>query len=188
MGVLMGVTDIVEENALVASAKNGDDEAFKLLAERYNGMLTSYVMSLSVPKSEHEDLMQEALIGLLRAVRTYDGVSSRFSTYVLTCVRNSVVSWLRKYGKRKHEVISEDVEALAGLDDRSTPEFQSLDRESTGQLYDRFFSVLSKFEAAVFELYLAEIPYADIAKRLNKNEKSVDNAIQRIKAKLKKLV
>jgi len=183
----MGVTDVVEENALVASAKSGNDEAFKQLADRYNGMLTSYVMSLSVPESERDDLMQEALVGLLRAVRTYDGVSSKFSTYVSACVRNSVVSWLRKYSRRKHEVISEDVEALA-VDNRSTPEFQSLDRESTSQLYDSFFSVLSKFEAAVFELYLAEIPYSDIAKRLNKNEKSVDNALQRIKAKLKKLV
>lgn len=184
----MGVTDRVEENALVASAKNGNDEAFKELADRYNGMLTGYVMSLSVPESEREDLMQEALVGLLRAVRTYDGVSSKFSTYVSTCVRNSAVSWLRKYSRRKHEVISEDVEALAGFDGRNTAEFQSLDRESTGRLYDSFFSVLSKFEAAVFELYLAEIPYSDIAKRLNKNEKSVDNALQRIKAKLKKLV
>ena len=184
----MDVTDKVEERALVASAKSGNDEAFKLLVDRYNGLLINFVMSLSVPKSEYEDLMQEALIGLLRAVRTYDGVSSKFSTYVSTCVRNSVVSGLRKYGKYENEVISEDIEALVGVADSNTPELLSLDRESTGQLYDKVFSVLSKFEAAVFELYLAEIPYADIAKRLNKNEKSVDNAIQRIKAKLKKLV
>ncbi|MBQ3081900.1 MAG: sigma-70 family RNA polymerase sigma factor [Clostridia bacterium] len=184
----MDNTGVVEENALVASAKSGDDEAFRLLADKYNGFLTGYIQSLSVPPSERDDIMQEALVGLLRAVRTYDGVSSRFATYVAACVRNSVYSCLRKYGKQWQEVVSEDVQALVPSAEYITPEHQLLDIESTNQLYDRVFSALSEFEGAVFEMYLAEIPYAIIAKRLNKNEKSIDNAIQRIKAKLKKLV
>lgn len=184
----MDNTGVVEENALVASAKSGDDEAFRLLADKYNGFLTGYIQSLSVPPSERDDIMQEALVGLLRAVRTYDGVSSKFGTYVAACVRNSVYSCLRKYGKQWQEVVSEDVQALVSSAEYSTPEHHLLDIESTNQLYDRVFSVLSEFEGSVFEMYLAEIPYAIIAKRLNKNEKSIDNAIQRIKAKLKKLV
>ena len=188
MGELMNNTAVVEENALVASAKNGNDEAFRLLVDKYNGFLIGYIRSLQVPASEHDDLMQEALVGLLRAVRTYDGVSSKFATYVATCVRSSVVSGLRKYGKQSMEVVSDDVEALMQSSETLTPELQLLDIESTNQLYDRVFSALSKFEGAVFEMYLAEIPYAIIATRLNNNEKSIDNAIQRIKAKLKKLV
>lgn len=184
----MDNTGIVEENALVASAKNGDEAAFSVLAEKYHGFLSGYISSLSVPEREKEDLMQEALVGLLRAVRSYDGVSARFATYVSTCVRNSVISYLRRYGKHNIEIPFEDTEALAERLGVNTPEFDLVDIESTNQLHDRVFSVLSKYERAVFEMYLAEIPYAVMAKKLNKNEKSIDNAVQRIKAKLKKLV
>lgn len=184
----MDKTGIVEEIALVASAKNGDEAAFGALADKYHGFLSGYVTSLSVPEREKEDLMQEALIGLLRAVRSYDGVSSRFATYVSTCVQNSVISYLRRYAKHKLEIPVEDTEALAEKLGASVPEFNLMDIESTNQLHDKVFSVLSKYERAVFEMYLAEIPYAVMAKKLNKNEKSIDNAIQRIKAKLKKLV
>jgi len=184
----MKKSGIVEESALVASAKSGDDKAFGVLAQRYHGLLSSYVASLSPSVPEREDLMQEALIGLLRAVRSYDGVSACFGTYVAICVRNSVITGLRRCGKQKQEVPYDDLGPLTDGTALETPELQYFDIESTNQLQDRVFSALSKYERAVFEMYLAEIPYAIMAKRLNKNEKSIDNAIQRIKAKLKKLV
>lgn len=184
----MDETFTVEESALIASAKGGDEAAFALLAERYHGFLQSCISSLPVPAHEKEDLMQEALIGLMRAVRSYDGVSSRFSTYVAACVRNSIVSWLRRYGKQRCEIPYDDVQELALRLEQTTPEVKLADIESTKQLHDKAFSVLSPYERTVFEMYLAEIPYAVMAKKLNKNEKSIDNAIQRIKAKLKKLV
>lgn len=178
----------VEENALVASAKEGDSDAFDVLASRYHGFLSGYVASLPVNPSEKEDLMQEALIGLLKAVRSYDTTKSSFATYVSACVRNSVVSGLRRYGKQSKEVPVEDVVAVGVTSASDTPELRFIDLETTAQLQEKVFSVLSPYETKVFEMYLAEVPYALIAKRLNKNEKSIDNAIQRIKAKLKKLV
>lgn len=184
----MDINDVAKENALVASAKSGDEAAFASLAEKYHGFLSGYVSSLSVPEREKEDLMQEALIGLLRAVRSYDGVSSRFATYVAACVRNSVITSLRRYVKQRKEVPYDSAEAIANQADPGTPELTLVDIETTNLLHDRIFSVLSKYERAVFEMYLAEIPYAVMAKKLNKNEKSIDNAVQRIKAKLKKLV
>lgn len=177
----------LEENALVASAKEGDSDAFDMLASRYHGWLSAYIGSLSVHPSERDDLMQEALIGLLRAVRSYDSSKAGFSTYVSACVRNSVVSYLRHYGRTNNEVPVEDVAAVSESS-FVTPEHILIDLETTAQLQEKVFSVLSPYESKVFEMYLAEVPYASIAKRLNKNEKSIDNAIQRIKAKLKKLV
>ncbi len=178
----------MEESALVASAKEGDSDAFDLLASRYQGFLSSYISSLSVLPSEKEDLMQEALIGLLRAVRSYDTEKAGFSTYVSACVKNSVISYLRRYGRQNKVLPMEDVSSAGGDYDANTPELHFIDHESTAQLQQKVFSVLSPYETKVFEMYLAETPYALIAKRLNKNEKSIDNAIQRIKAKLKKLV
>ena len=180
--------NVMEENALVASAKEGDNNAFDLLASRYQGFLNAYISSLPVLPSEKEDLMQEALIGLLRAVRSYNSEKAGFSTYVSACVKNSVISYLRKYGKQNKALPMEDVVSVGGDCDTNTPELQFIDLETTAQLQEKVFSVLSPYETKVFEMYLAETPYALIAKRLNKNEKSIDNAIQRIKSKLKKLV
>lgn len=180
--------NFLEENKLVASAKGGDSDAFDMLAERYKGFLTSYVSSLSVHPSERDDLMQEALIGLLKAVRSYDAEKASFSTYVTACVKNSVVSYLRHYGKQSRAVPVDDVASFNSDYDGDTPELRFIDLETTARLQEKVFSVLSPYETKVFEMYLAETPYALIAKHLGKNEKSIDNAIQRIKSKLKKLV
>lgn len=178
---------VIEENVLVASAKAGSDIAFETLAAQYAGLLRRYVISLDVPEAEREDLMQEAFIGLLRAVRSFDGVSSSFVTYATACVKNSVISGLRRYGHHRNEVSLEGVELSeeAVLD---SPEIALIDVETTNGLHNKFVSVLSKYEKTVFEMYLAQTPYSEMAKRLGKDEKSIDNALQRIKAKLKKLV
>lgn len=179
----------VDENDIVASARDGDCEAFEVLVKRYQRFINGYVSSLNVPESEKDDLVQEGLIGLLRAVRTYDGKSAQFSTYSSICVKNSIVSALRKYNRESGYLLTDDLQEIP-LEGESfdSPELSLIDRESTNLLLDKIFSALSPLEAEVFELYLAEVPYAVIAKRLNKNEKSIDNALQRIKAKLKRLV
>ncbi len=179
---------IIEQNTLVASAKAGSDVAFEMLAEQYAGLLKKYVLALNVPTAEREDLMQEAFLGLLRAVRTFDGKSSTFATYASTCVKNSVISALRRYVYRHNEVSLEGIELTAEETVLDSPEIALIDVETTNGLHDKFVSVLSAYEKTVFEMYLAEIPYVTMAKKLGKNEKSIDNAIQRIKAKLKKLV
>lgn len=184
-----GSFSAVDENDIVASAREGDGEAFEVLAERYQRFIKGYVSSLAVPESEKDDLIQEGLIGLLRAVRTYDGRTSQFSTYSSACVKNSIVSALRKYNRESDYIVTDAMAELVSEGESiDSPELSLIDRESTNLLLDKIFSALSPLEAEVFELYLAEVPYAVIAKRLNKNEKSIDNALQRIKAKLKRLV
>lgn len=184
----MDVNRNFEENALIASAKEGDSNAFDLIASRYHGWLSSYISTLPVNLSDRDDLMQEALIGLLRAVRSFDDSRASFDTYASACVKNSVLSYLRQYGKKSKEVPVDDVVAVLDGLSSDTPERIFVDMESTAQLQEKVFSVLSPYESKVFEMYLAQVSYAVIAKRLNKNEKSIDNAVQRIKAKLKKLV
>lgn len=179
----------LSENDIVASARDGDRDAFEVLVKRYERFINGYVSSLGVPESEKDDLIQEGLIGLLRAVRTYDGKTAQFSTYSSICVKNSIVSALRKYNRESGYILTDGLSELPLEGDSiDSPELSLIDRESTNLLLDKIFSALSPLEAEVFELYLAEVPYAVIAKRLNKNEKSIDNALQRIKAKLKRLV
>lgn len=183
------------EKILVEAAKSGDSLATTLLIVKYRGFLNKYVGLLNVPSGYKEDFIQEGLIGLLKAVRTYDTMRDcSFSTYAKTCVRNSVISALR-YHKKKwldNEISIEDISD--GLFEvvhnpvANSPEDEYLYMESSSQLHDTIFSVLSTYEAQVFGMYLAEMPYSLIASRLGKDIKSIDNAIQRIKNKLKKLV
>ena len=138
-----------------------------------------------VSAADEEDLYQEGLVGLLKAVRTYDGVSSAFATYASSCICHSVISAARRLRKQNGDVVPlDDTELVSG----SSPESDLLDRESISLLYERVFSQLSGYERSVFELYLSDRSYADIARVMGKTEKSIANAICRIRRKLKKLL
>lgn len=173
---------------LAKKAKEGDSLSFALLAYKYHRFLLKYVSSFDVPYTEREDLMQEGLIGLLKAVRSYDGVSSAFTTYAFHCIKSHIISALRRYNRQAKSSSAEQSIERNTLEQSISPETEFIDKESTKQLHDKFFSVLSSYESKVFEMYLADIPCSEIAARLNKDGKSVENALQRIKSKLKKLV
>jgi RNA polymerase sporulation-specific sigma factor len=183
------------EKALVDAARNGDSLAITMLVVKYHGFLDKYVGLLNVPERYKEDYIQEGLIGLLKAVRTYDETKGfSFSTYAWRCIKNSVISELRRFERNgiRNEVSMDEIsegmlEEVSGTAINS-PESEYIDKESSAQLHDTIFSVLSTYESKVFGMYLAEISYSQIASRLGKDIKSIDNAIQRIKNKLKKLV
>lgn len=188
-------TDIDDDKALVSAAREGDSLAITMLVVKYRGFLDKYVGLLNIPIGYKEDFVQEGLIGLLKAVRTYDeNKGFMFSTYAWRCIKNSIISELRRYNRMgiDKEISVDDVsdgvlEEFCGAVSES-PENEYIDKESSAQLHDTIFSVLSTYESQVFGMYLAEIPYSIIASRLGKDVKSIDNAIQRIKNKLKKLV
>ena len=186
-GGIESVGDLDAE-ALAKKAKEGDSLSFALLAYKYHRFLLKYVGSFDVPFSEREDLMQEGLIGLLKAVRSYDGSSSSFTTYSFHCIKTHIISALRRYSRQTKASMAEQIFDRNTSEMSISPETEFIDKESTKQLYDKFFSVLSSYESKVFELYLADVPIAEIALRTGKDGKSVENALQRIKAKLKKLV
>lgn len=183
-----GTGSDLDTETLAKKARDGDSLSFALLAYRYHRFLLKYVGSFNVPFTEREDLMQEGLIGLLKAVRTYDGVSSSFTTYAFHCIKTNIISALRRYSRQAKASAAEQSIDRNTLDMSVSPESEFIDKESTKQLHDKFFSVLSPYESKVFEMYLADIPCSEIAARLNKDGKSVENALQRIKSKLKKLI
>ncbi|MBE6647917.1 MAG: sigma-70 family RNA polymerase sigma factor [Ruminococcaceae bacterium] len=184
-----------DEKKLVEAARNGDSLAITLLVVKYRSFLDKYVGLLNVPEQYKEDLIQEGFIGLLKAVHSFDkNHNCSFQTFAKHCIRNSVISELRLYSRRGigKEIYIDDLsegmfEVVTNKADNSTENIY-IDIETSAQLHDTIFSVLSTYEAKVFGMYLAEIPYSLIASRLGKDIKSIDNAIQRIKNKLKKLV
>lgn len=181
------------EAALLSRARAGDSEAFATLAASYRRLVYWHV-SRSVSGAENpwtnsDDLFQEGLVGLLKAVRTYDGVSSAFSTYASSCIGHSVVSAVRRYRRQSAASLPlDDTGWDAAAGSASSPETELIDRESSTLLYARVLSGLSAFERAVFELYLSDYSYAEIASRVGKPEKSVANAISRARRKLRAML
>ena len=179
--------DINDENVLVAMAKDGDERAFDALVTSYKRLIHWHIDRSVNAKDEREDFFQEGLVGLLKAVRTYDGCTSAFATYASACIRHSIISAVRRYRNQNGFSVSLD-ERQDGLVSENSPESDFIDRESSSILYDRVFSELSAFEKSVFELYLTDLSYAQIASELGKDEKSIANAVCRIRRKLKGLL
>ena len=176
-----------EEAVLIASAKNGDEYAFELLAQTYKRVLEYHTMQFDNDPSVREDLMQEGMIGLLKAVRSYDGKSSSFATFASRCIKNSIISGVRKYAKQasKTVMLSEPM-----LESETTPSAEEvmLDGVRAKLLYDKVYEALSPYEKTVFDMYLSEISYESIAFVTGKDIKSISNAVFRIRNKLKRIV
>lgn len=170
---------------LLVPAKQGSEAAFKEINDRYHNMLVSLVDKyFSDCKEQFEDLMQEATIALYDAVRTFDvdQTNVTFGLYAKICVRNRLISFRRKMQTRqKAEMARAKQSQTARLSER-----RSFDNEQLSRLFKIYSEELAPLERAVFPLYLQGQSYKDIASRLSIDEKSVGNAIYRMKRKLRK--
>ena len=167
--------------------------SFNKIYESYKPLIESTARKMSevysLPASEFDDLIQEGAIALYTSAAAYDkdrGVS--FGLYAKICIKNRLISYISsRYGKGLSfsDVSLDDIE-----DEESreiTPEQLVIDKESLDSLRQTINGALTSLESSVFWLYLGGTPYSDIAKALSISAKSVDNAISRIKVKLRKI-
>ena len=186
-----------DDHKLQQMAVAGDRTAEEILAERYLRMVKACARPLFLAGGDSEDLIQEGTFGLLSAIKNYDpACGTSFKTFAEHCVRMRLLSAVKSASRLKHfplndgislEQLSEDPSAdLSALPEmlRQNPEELVLARESREELYEIFSRSLSKFEIKVLDLYLEGLSYREIAERLCKSAKSVDNAVQRIRHKL----
>ena len=187
----------LEDNKLLELAQNGDREAEEALAERYLRLVRVCARPLFLAGGDSEDLIQEGTFGLLSAIKNYDPEDgTSFRTFAEHCIRMRLLSAIKSASRNKHfplndgislEQLSEESSAdLSALSEnfRCNPEELVLARESKEELYAAFSRCLSRFEIKVLDLYLEGLSYREIAERLCKSAKSVDNAVQRIRHKL----
>ncbi len=172
----------VDEALLIENAKNGDERAFEALAEKYKRVVEYHIKSINADSSTQDDLFQEGLIGLLKAVRSYDGKTSLFVTYASHCVRNSIVSAIRKNSK---QVLNGETSFDTEKETVPSAEDVLLNDVGAQILYEKVFSALSPYEKTVFELYLSDMSYENIAFVTGKSVKSTSNAVFRIRNKLR---
>lgn len=176
---------------LIRSFRMGDEAAFDRLAEMYHPLIESMASGCFDGLShyyEWDDVLQYALIAFSKAALSYnlDQDKVSFGLYAKICIGNALVSKMRLARKKYVEILPID-----GVFDMADPEDISreiVDRENAGNLYELIRSTLSDFENEVFKLYAYGYSSSEIADRLGKTDKSVDNAIFRARKKLKKVL
>ena len=193
------MTDYIlhSDQDLLLLAAGGDSLAEETLLSRYSRTVRACARPLFLMGGDSEDLIQEGTFGLLSAIKNYDpGNSNSFKTFAEHCIRMRLLSAIKSASRYKHfplndgislEQLSEESSAdLSALSEnfRCNPEELVLARESKEELYAAFSRCLSRFEIKVLDLYLEGLSYREIAERLCKSAKSVDNAVQRIRHKL----
>ncbi len=180
----------------IRSAAAGDHEVFRVIAEKSAPLIQSILSRIVIPANEKDDLKQEALIGLYKAVMLYDAHCSSFATFSYICIRRTVLSALKKYNNKNNSLLRNSLSLSDSSDDPNDPliDFPShegdpeqilVDRENHARFLSRLDSELSNYEQNVLKLYLSDCTHEQIALTLHVSPKSVSNALQRIRNKLK---
>ena len=168
----------------IAAAAAGDQEAFRLILHRMEPLMQTQIHACRCDGIEDEDLAQEALMGLLAAVRTYrpDG-GAAFTTYATACIRNRLLSATRRVGQTPHQVPLEEDTELS--DATADPALRLQEQEDAQRLLGMMRKRLTELEYTVMLLRLSECSYEEIAARLGITKKAVDNAVQRLRRKIR---
>ncbi len=181
----------VSSEQLALGAKSGDVSAFEEIARRYEKAIYAIASTFSVPNAERDDLYQEGLIALYRAVCKYDESVAKFSTFANICIKRAMLTWVRDHvshigadGKEITEIpLDESFEGILSESD-SCPEEIYISKEALTSLKKNAIKKLSDYEKCVFLLYLEDMSVSEISETLSKSKKSVENALDRIRKKL----
>ena len=184
------------DEALCRRAADGSREAEEALVRRYSGLVRSCARPLFLAGGDSEDLIQEGMFGLIRAIREYDGAkAASFRTFAEVCIRNRLISALRAASRDKHSPLNQSISLdtpsfdsssyTAGTLDPShtDPELLIAERDHVESLLESTRKHLSEFEAKILGYYLEGLSCHEIAKAVGKSPKSVDNAVQRVRRK-----
>jgi RNA polymerase sporulation-specific sigma factor len=192
----------LDDHYLVALAKQGRRDAYDRIVRRYHGFVRLKASSYFLVGGDSDDLIQEGLVGLYKAVRDYrTDRESSFRNFAELCITRQIITAVKTSTRNKHTPLNQYVSfsqtpAAAGGDGEPTldeilpgptahdPVNQVISTEELHSLVACLSSVLSELESAVLSLYLDGYSYESIAERLACDTKTVDNALQRVKRKV----
>ncbi|GAB3770095.1 RNA polymerase sporulation-specific sigma factor [Nocardioides ginsengisegetis] len=186
------------DEELVHRAQAGDEPALDALLRRHETLARRRARAYFLIGADHDDLVQEAMIGLFQAVRDFDPeAGASFRSFAEVCVARQVVSAVRAATRHKHAALNAYVplHAPTGDDDRTIgetlpapaladPAEHVVATEGLHDLRRQVRGLLSDLEVEVLRLQLDGVGYRDIAGRLDRGAKTVDNALQRIRRKV----
>lgn len=179
------------EQDLLVMIKGGDMSAFDELSAKYHPLIASEAEKAyknSGDYAEKDDLEQEAMIALYSAACSYSENDSHvtFGLYAKICIHNRLVSYMRKHRNYARNTILQEEDSEANyVSGEAAPEAVLLANEDIKRIKKLLADGITEYEKRVFSLYLADYSYADISKIVGRDIKSVDNAVWRVKSKIK---
>ena len=202
------ITDysIFTDEELILRLRDGEAAITDYIMEKYKNLVRSKAKSMFILGADSDDLIQEGMIGLFKAIRDYDsGRDASFATFADLCVSRQMYTAVQASRRQKHTPLNSYISLYSGNKESGEGEESELinslvsrveintedlliDNENVENLAKRIENELSPFENQVLDLYLTGMSYSQIAKVLGKDEKSTDNALSRIKSKVKKIL
>ena len=191
----------MEDRELILKYRVGDDYALEVLLKQNKPLINQIARKYFLIGAEIDDLIQEGMIGLYRAVTTFDATKENsFKSYAKVCIERAVINAIKSANSKKNLPLNQSISLSlnsSGSDDddeddvvayvtwdNNDPESILLSREHYKKLFEKATQNLSVFEQNVLKLYLEGLSYSEIAEKLDKNEKSIDNGLTRIKTKI----
>ena len=197
-----GLSDV----ELIMRSREGDTDITDYLMEKYKDLVRNKAKSMFILGADNDDLIQEGMIGLFKAVRDYDaGRDASFYTFAELCISRQIYTAVQASRRKKHIPLNNYISLYGNVSDNLqddekylidalqqsgslSPEEMFIDRENVEGLEQKIEESLSPFEKQVLDLYLTGMSYVQIARILGKDDKSTDNALSRLKVKIKKII
>ena len=183
------------DEELVERIRAGETSCMDILIERYKRQVRNQARTLYLIGGDSDDLIQEGMLGLFKAIRDYRPEKEvSFEAFAKLCISRQLYSAVQAAGRQKHVPLNTYVELSDQLDAQDdgpqgkSPEELLIDRENMEKLKEEIWQLLSPMEKKILRSYLDGESYTETASRLKKSPKSVDNALQRIRRKLKKFL
>ena len=196
------------DDELIDRLRRGEESIMDYICDKYKNLVRSKAKSMFILGADSDDLIQEGMIGLFKAVRDYDmGRDASFYTFAELCISRQMYTAVQASKRQKHQPLNTYVSLDTGnssgegdekeglnlgelLADRAelSPEELFLDKERVAYLEKTIEEELSDFERQVLDLYMTGMSYTQIARVLGRDEKATDNALQRLKTKIKKML
>ena len=195
----------LSDEELITLLRDGDEKITDFLIEKYKDLVRKKAGSMFILGADKEDLLQEGMIGLYKAVRDYDsGRDASFYTFADLCVARQIYKAVEAGNRKKHAPLNYYISIYSDEEDSdgakenfnisllpvsgNGPEEELIDKEETEILEQKISEALSDFERQVLNLKVTGMDYTEIARVLGRDEKSTDNALSRIKMKVRKIV
>ena len=194
------------DETLAEMTQNGDHEAMEFLMNKYKNLVRSRARTLFLVGADKEDLIQEGMIGLYKAIRDFNAErNTSFQSFAELCINRQMYSAIKGSNTKKNqplnnyisidsmdvsEGVENPIEQLLGInfEKNKNPEQLVLDKEAASVLEYTLVGHLSEMEKQVLHFYMKDMNYSQIASALGKEPKAVDNALQRIKKKLSQVL
>ncbi|KYD10991.1 hypothetical protein B4102_0051 [Heyndrickxia sporothermodurans] len=193
---------MMEDEQLIELVHKGDSDALDYLIQKYRNFVRAKARSYFLIGADKEDIVQEGMIGLYKAIRDYkeDKLTS-FKAFAELCITRQIITAIKTATRQKHiplnSYVSLDKPIYDEESDRTlmdvisgakimNPEELIINREKYGNIEEKISELLSDLERKVLALYLDGQSYQEISEELNRHVKSIDNALQRVKRKLER--